>query len=412
MATSNEGHAGRNARQTIAGDAARELARLAGSGELARRRALVGFDGFIDSIIRVVDRRHRMDDAPGAFTPIEEMRGLGERINAAAGLSTNMELIVESQRFGGNGPLMAGGLGRLGLSVTYVGGVGTSDDPSRLHPIYEPFAARCARVIPVAAPATTDALEFADGKVMLGKPASLQGVTWDSLKARVGLDVLREAVGGSALVAIVNWVMMGGVQGIWEGLTSEVLGRGATGGGGGGGTTRVFIDLCDPAKRTDADVASALGALRRMNERAPVTLGLNLAEAVRIDAVSGAGAFAGLSSEACARGEVVREASARVRKATGLDCVVIHPRHGAAASDARGAHWFDGPLVGKPRLSTGAGDHFNAGFAMAQVAGLSLEQCLATGCATSGAYVRDAESPTIERLCELLRTMPDPEAGA
>jgi sugar/nucleoside kinase (ribokinase family) len=67
-------------------------------------------------------------------------------------------------------------------------------------------------------------------------------------------------------------------------------------------------------------------------------------------------------------------------------------------------------MVAKPRLSTGAGDHFNAGFALAQAAGLPLEECLAVGTATSGAYVRDAESPTLPRLCDMLATLPEPQA--
>jgi hypothetical protein len=41
--------------------------------------------------------------------------------------------------------------------------------------------------------------------------------------------------------------------------------------------------------------------------------------------------------------------------------------------------------------------------------GLSLQESLAVGCAVSGAYVRDAESPGRERLVEFLRAMPGPE---
>lgn len=106
----------------------------------------------------------------------------------------------------------------------------------------------------------------------------------------------------------------------------------------------------------------------------------------------------------------VRGAAERIRAASGLDCVVIHPREGAAAATARGeSAWFDGPVTATPRLSTGAGDHFNSGFAGAQAlagAGFTLAECLAVGCATSGAYVRDAASPTRERLFEFLSALP------
>jgi hypothetical protein len=36
-------------------------------------------------------------------------------------------------------------------------------------------------------------------------------------------------------------------------------------------------------------------------------------------------------------------------------------------------------------------------------------QALALGCGVSGAYVRDAQSPTRERLIEFLRDLPAPE---
>ena len=78
---------------------------------------------------------------------------------------------------------------------------------------------------------------------------------------------------------------------------------------------------------------------------------------------------------------------------------------------AHGSAWFEGPFTATPRLSTGAGDHFNGGFAFAQVHGLPLEECLAVGCAVSGAYVRDALSPDLDRVIAFLRSLPLPEKG-
>ena len=107
--------------------------------------------------------------------------------------------------------------------MTYVGCVGREDDARAVHPIFEPFASRCVAVYPIAPPGLTDALEFGDGKIMLGKPANVQRPTWEVLRARFGLDTLREMVGASRLVGIVNWVMMGGVESIWRGLIDDVL---------------------------------------------------------------------------------------------------------------------------------------------------------------------------------------------
>jgi len=385
-------------RSEIARSAAGKLAAAA----LGSFPAIIGFDGFVDAIIAVVSQRRSMrgDD----YQRIETITGFAERCAAAAGKSTNIELVVHEERFGGNGPLMAGGLAQMGLATTYVGAVGRVDAPRILHPLYEELQRRCVAsgggVEPVAPPAFTHALEFDDGKIMLGQPGNIQQVTWNGLKAALGERAMIGRMANARLIGIVNWVMMGGVQDIFDGLTRDVFAA-------GGFKGRVFIDLCDPAKRTDSDVAAALAALRRMAEHVPVTLGLNLAESERIGAVAGAGAYDGVQGHPT--GAQIRTAAERVRAAIGVGCVVIHPREGAAAADASGAAWFDGPLVKKPKLSTGAGDHFNAGFAAGQVIGLSLEECLALGCATSGAYVRDALSPTRERLVEFLRDLPGAE---
>lgn len=396
-------------RTRIAASAAESLE--SASTLVGKTRTLAGFDGFVDSIIRVVDRRRSME--PADFEPISTIPEFAARVASAAGKSANIELVVDEDRFGGNGPLYAGSLGRLGMPTTYIGAVGRDDDSDDLLPLYEPFAARCERVIPIARPGHTDALEFDDGKLMLGKPASVQSVTWDRLVERVGVGELVAHCERSALLGIVNWTLCGGVQGIWEGLIEHVLPRLSP--PPNGLTRRVFIDLSDPAKRTDADVRSALEVLRRMDAIVPVTLGLNLAESERVARVLGIDAY----TDAGSLGESVRTASERVREASGLACVVIHPREGAGAaereSDSSGtgrSHWFEGPFTRKPRLSTGAGDHFGAGFSFAQTLGLPIDQALAVGCAVSGAYVRDAESPGMDRLLGFLRELPGCESGS
>jgi sugar/nucleoside kinase (ribokinase family) len=65
----------------------------------------------------------------------------------------------------------------------------------------------------------------------------------------------------------------------------------------------------------------------------------------------------------------------------------------------------DGPFVAKPLISTGAGDHFNAGFCLGAMLGCEPAMCLQIGVATSGYYVRTARSPSIENLIEFLRTL-------
>lgn len=390
-------------RATIANAAADGLEHA----DLASRRALVGFDGFLDLIMDLVDVR--TDMGPRGFRRIPTIGSLATRVGAAAGKSTNIEVVTHERRWGGNGPLLAGGVARLGMPTTYIGAVGREEDQLALNPAFAPFASLCERVVPIAAPGRTDAFEFDDGKLMLNHCSAVQDVTWERIVEVVGLDALRSIVAGAELLGIVNWSLLGGVNGIWRGLMEHVLPVLAT-------RPRVFIDLSDPAKRTDEDLRDGLALLAELNTLAPVTLGLNLAESERIErlcvSADSRAAPTVVASRDTDLGRRLVHVSSALRHALRLDCVVIHPREGAAASNASGeSAWFDGPMTRTPKLSTGAGDHFNAGFAAAQVAGLPLEQCLAGGTALSGAYVRDGVGPDLRRLCEFLRHLPAPERG-
>lgn len=371
--------------------------------------ALVGFDGFIDSIVHMVDRR--IDMSPTGYERLKTISAFAARCAAAAGKSTNIERVLQEERFGGNGPLMASAVAALGMPTTYIGaigerarGAGGSAPGIAVHPVFRAFAARCARVVPTGPPSATLCLEFDDGKLMFNDTSAVQAVTWEAIVASTGMDQLVRTVDASRLVGIVNWSLIGGVPGIWEGLARDVLARCAP------ARRMVFIDLSDPAKRSDGDIRVAMGQLRELDRAIGVTLGLNLSEAERIAQVLGLDVFVRMTRAPL--GERVLAGCREIQRTLGLDCVTVHPREGAAGADRAGASgWIDGPFTRTPRLSTGAGDHYNGGFAFARTLGLPIGECLAVGCAVSGAYVRDAASPSRERVGEFLRAFPEPERG-
>ncbi|MDX2132311.1 MAG: PfkB family carbohydrate kinase [Planctomycetota bacterium] len=382
-----------NDRQAIARLAAAALR----GGELPA--CFVGFDGFVDSITRLVATRRssRADD----FEALRTIPEFAARCAAAAGRSTNIERVTLEDRFGGNGPLMANALMALGAPVSFVGAIGVEGDPGAIDPVFAPFAARCARCVPIARPGHTLCLEFDDGKVMMNDTSRVQDVTWPRIVERVGIDRLRAFVGGASVIGVVNWSLLGGVEGIWDGLRTQVLGP-----AGDGRERRVFIDLSDPAKRVDDDIRRAMRVLRELEDTpgVSVTLGLNLAEAERLAAV-----FSVRSDALSPASRRLPALASDLRAALGFDAVIVHPREGAAGAWRGEVAWFDGPFTRAPVLSTGAGDHFNAGVAAGQAMGLGLAACLALGCATSGAYVRDGESPSRDRVAGLLDNLPPPD---
>lgn len=365
-----------------------------GASRVASLRVVAGFDAMVDTIARVVDTR----SGPDAFTPMRRIEQFAQRVAIAAGKSINIELAAETVKVGGNGALMADGLARAGARVSFIGSVGVSGAPAgsrEVGPVFRDFAARCAAVYPTSPPGFTDACEFEDGKVMLGKTADLALITWDAVaRAAGGLPALTAMLDGAGLLIPVSWTQVSHMDDIWRGLTRQALApipreR----------RPHVFIDLADPAKRTEDALKAALALLREMNDATPLALGLNLAESQRIARAVGAPEPKGID-----------DAAGAIRAALGLACVVVHRRDAAAGATATETAMFHGPFVGKPKMSTGAGDHFNAGFALGWRLGLPLAQAICVGTAVSGWYVRSAQGPSLDQVIAFLRDLPAPEA--
>ncbi len=360
---------------------ARAAARLKSvAGGAAAKTVTVGLDAFVDEIIRVVDRRASDTD----YTTIEQITELGTRIIGAAGQSTNLELVVERVKLGGNGPIMANALAALGPQVTCLGPLGEG----QVHPAFAEMAERAA-LISLGAPGHTDALEFEDGKVMLGKLEPMGDVTWARVVERAGEGGAARLFAQADLVALVNWTMIPAMSAIWEELLTLLAAQPPS-------PRRFFFDLADPEKHGDAKVAAACRLLSRFQEFGPTVLGLNEKEAFRV------GTALGYEGGHHGRAEV-RAVTAFVSAKLPVESVVVHPRayavvgaHGRITADV------DGPFIENPVISTGAGDHFNAGFSLGKLLGLADDEAAAAAVGTSGYYVRNAASPTLAQLAEFL----------
>lgn len=378
------------------------LARAAADAVHARRadiaslRLVAGFDGAVDSIIRVVDTRASRDD----YSPMRSMAQFAERIQSHVGRNINIEFVAEQVKIGGNGPLFANPFTKWGAKATYIGALLLDDDSlesRKTHPVFDEFIQRCERVYPVAAPALSDACEFSDGKVIIGKTAAQDRVSWARVLESVGgVDALVDLFTDASLFAPMNWTMLTGMTEIWTRVAKEVLPRVPK-----DKRPAVFIDLADPTKRSEADVRDALGALRLLNEHAPITLGCNFNESSRIARVLGAPLpenDADLAPRAAA-----------LRQIMDIHAVCVHTRHRAAAADERSSFQFDAAFTKDPAISTGAGDNFNAGYALGAALDLELPHRLALGAANSGFYVRNRTPTTLDQLVAFLRDMPEPE---
>ncbi|HEY0256965.1 MAG TPA: hypothetical protein VGC39_05950, partial [Candidatus Methylacidiphilales bacterium] len=135
--------------------------RLIGSrAQLLKFQCLLGFDGFVDQIFHVVEQRQ----SPTKYSPFANIKSFGGKVTAAAGKSANFEIVPQTTKLGGNGPITAFALSTLGAPVHYVGMLGYPE----LHPVFTEFAKR-TKVYSIADPGLTQAFEFSDGKLMFGQ---------------------------------------------------------------------------------------------------------------------------------------------------------------------------------------------------------------------------------------------------
>lgn len=348
---------------------------------------LVGLDGFVDTILHVVDKRLSATE----FTRISRMQDYADRISQAAGLSANFEFVTERIKLGGNGPIISHALLQFGFPLTYIGCLG---HPT-IHPVFQDFEKQ-AHVISVAEPGLTDAIEFNDGKLMCGKHDSLRQLSWERILEAIPLPALIQQCQKSSLIALMNWTMLPHCSSIFEHFLTEVLPHLEH-------RPHIFFDLADPAKRTREDLRDVLHLIKKFQSRCKTTLGVNFNESLQIGNVLGLPAIK-------AEPEEVMQYAEKIRELLEIETVVVHPTRFAAAATSASSNgdpaptsaWASGAFTESPKIATGAGDHFNSGFCLGQLLDAPLPICLQLGVSTSGFYVRHAHSPTIQELLEFL----------
>ena len=86
----------------------------------SRLKAVVGFDGYIDELFRVVEQ----GDSARGYEFYQNISSFAVRIAEAAGKSADLEIVPGEKRLGGNAPIMANALAQMGVDVTCIGAMG------------------------------------------------------------------------------------------------------------------------------------------------------------------------------------------------------------------------------------------------------------------------------------------------
>ena len=342
-----------------------------------RPSGLCGFDGFIDTFVRLQ-------------TPAS-MAEFGPKVAAAAGIAASYPVRHLGDKFGGNGPLFAAALNDIHagkIDVTYIGAMGRGE----VLPIYqEALRGKTKRLYTLAAPAHTTCLEFTDGKVMLCDMATCAEVTWERVLECVGPGALDSELKAAAFISAVNWGKLPHAGPIWSNLAARLaeLGRPVK-------EVFFFMDLAEFETRSLADRKDLLDRLPAITRQCQTLLSFNLKEAWQMGEVFG-GAYHGRKDAGS-----VAELAAFLRSRTAVDRIIIHPNDGAACASAASTVYVPGPFCRQPLISTGAGDNFGAGCLAAALQGFDDAEILLAGNCASGHFVRSGRSASFADMVKLL----------
>jgi hypothetical protein len=343
---------------------------------LSSRKVTLGFDGFVDEIVKPI-RSVSENDQAIYFNSIREF---GEFIVEKSDKNFAIELEEVITKIGGNMPIMACALAALGPKQSCIGTLGFP----KVHPVFEKMPATCT-VYTFANPGFTKAVEFKGSKILMAEMGDLNHVDWNTVMETVGPELLKTLFLETDMVCLLNWSELKNSNAIWRGILTDVLKQTPI----PGKKKFAFVDLADCSRKSPEVIHEAIAILKDFSMYWNVVLGMNLNEAIHVHRV--------ISGEALSEKDI-ESVGAKLFQRLGIHSVVIHYSRQALAWDQQGMHQQSSHFISNPKISTGAGDNFNAGYCAGLLMELDATTSLRLGHATSGFYMQEGRSPQPQEL--------------
>ena len=343
-------------------------------GILAHRKIAAGFDGFVDSIVKVVN--NKTED--GRVEYFSTIKSFGDYIAGKSGSGFSLESDELFQKLGGNMPIMANAMAHMSTKLSCVGAFGLPG----LHAAFAGMHADC-ELYSFTNPGFTTAMEFADGKIMLAQMTDLNHAGWDTIKQAIGLELLKEIFSDADLVCLVNWSELDNSNQIWQGLLADVFLQTKY-----NPAKQFFFDLSDCSKRSAVAINTGLGLICEFSKFGSVTLSLNRNEAGILYKLF----YSVPPSEDL---QIVGDQLFNLLK---VNTLIIHTSKISLAFTTNGNYSNQPVFITDPTISTGAGDNFNAGFCIGQLLGMDPEQSLFLANSSSNYYITTGQSASLSEL--------------
>ncbi len=345
--------------------------------------AVMGFDGFIDKVVRVCRGRaaEKSNDQPSWYQTLGEFNAY---LSGKDGLSFSVELETTEEKKGGNMPITANALGNLGVTVDCIGALGTT---LAINPHFSSMSANCI-LHPIVEPGWCMAFEFSNSKLMVYDNKQINSLNWQTIKDSLGITAIRQIFEKSDLIGLFNWSEVKYSEDIWAGLSMDVFPFLTD-----SKARNVFIDLSDCTGRKAEEIFGMATCMSEMARTMRVTLSMNENEIRHLHKV------------------LARKPDERAMDSRRIECytemlaaltdeipdvtMVLHLADSSLSIDSSGKKIFvKNHFVEEPRILIGGGDNYNAGFCMGLLGGEQVRECMALAGATSSYYVQHGQSPT------------------
>lgn len=346
-----------------------------------KQRCFVGFDGFIDTLAKVV--KSRVDTAEEkhieTFATIDQW---SKNLQLAAGKSCNYELAFSQRCAGGNAINLGRALAALDHDIFWAANVADPSDSNRIDPVFTPFTFLFKEGVNLGIAGQTHALEFNDGKLLLGIQGKNASLTLENVEHFLGPNWQEKWIWNQDLICLVNWTMTPGMGQIWKYLANnppQAEKRRA-----------ILIDLADPRKRSPEELAHDIQLLSPLKKHnVSLILSCNKSEAEQT--------LTALGGQTPAQNDLEKEISLlanEIRQKLPSFVIVIHDSKLSVMCTEEGTTVCQTKTVKSPKVLTGGGDHFNAGLAHAWLLEKNPVDSLQIAMKCAGYYIENGQSPT------------------